>query len=276
MNVYTYQEVTLNNANEKTIVFAKQLGDSLLRTEGIIVLKLTADEEHFDCQEDQIPENSLLSSLCKKLDQYKRITLSLRTINEQYFQDRINASPLKMLSAEPGLRAFVRYRSTDYYNDDESVDLCVFDEDGLRFPHEEYCDSPELVSDITMWYCNTPDLYVSAGAQGKNKDLHTRIAGLLKQFLSDCCVGEDVDERLTDDWDDCGELMVEGNIWFKNESIPMMQMLLNKILEELRPYEDTELRVNIQAIPDGEGDYDFAAVRIIYKEESLSIGYCRF
>lgn len=276
MNVYTYQEVTLNNANEKTIVFAKQLGDSLLRTEGIIVLKLTADEEHFDCQEDQIPENSLLSSLCKKLDQYKRITLSLRTINEQYFLDRINASPLKMLSAEPGLRAFVRYRSTDYYNDDESVDLCVFDEDGLRFPHEEYCDSPELVSDITMWYCNTPDLYVSAGDQGENKDLHTRIAGLLKQFLSDCCVGEDVDERLTDDWGDCGELMVEGNIWFKNESIPMMQMLLNKILEELRPYEDTELRVNIQAIPDGEGDYDFAAVRIIYKEESLSIGYCRF
>ena len=152
------------------------------------------------------------------------------------------------------------------------MDLCVFDENGLRFPREKYCDNPQLVSDITVRYCNTPDLYVNAGDQSDNSELHDHATGLMRQLLTDCCL----DERLTDGWEEFSELMVEGNIWFKTESIPKINELLGKMTEAVRPYETVDLCINVQAIPDGENDYDFAAVKFTLEDGCVRFGCCRF
>lgn len=273
MEVYSYQELKLNNCTDKTRAFAQSLGKYLKQIDDVVMLRAEIDGQSYLCEEDSINEESELYSACSKLAACKEIAVRLRTRFGPDLSERLDGcfSALR----EDDLRGFLSYRSTDYYDDDETVELCLYDEEGLQFPA---CtsESTDCISDISLWYCNTPELWIDAGDESENEELHEKLSSLLKAFMTDCCVEEDVEERLTDDWEDGGELGLEGNIWFRTESIPKMKDLLENMMECVAPYDTVELRLHIQSISDGEGDYDFASVAFTAKQGHVQVSCCRF
>jgi hypothetical protein len=81
-----------------------------------------------------------------------------------------------------------------------------------------------------------------------------------------------MEDRLDDDWEDYGEIVLNGSIRFSTENIPEIVKLAN----QLAALEIAEFEFEIYAVPDGEGDYDFASVAIEAYGNTVNDTYCRF
>jgi hypothetical protein len=63
---------------------------------------------------------------------------------------------------------------------------------------------------------------------------------------------------------------------FATKDIPAIKEQANQLVALLADSDSTEIEFEIYAVPDGEGDYDFASVAISCGESAVCDNYCRF
>ncbi len=79
-----------------------------------------------------------------------------------------------------------------------------------------------------------------------------------------------VDDYMEDD----GEIFWNGCMFFDTKNILKIKDALQEILN-IAQENDFEFSPNIQAVPDGENDYDFACVRFFAEDGEIKIEYLR-
>ena len=106
-----------------------------------------------------------------------------------------------------------------------------------------------------------------------NAELHDQLITLIKKLCDLFGLDEeDIEDRLDDDWEDYGEIVLSGSIRFTTENIPEIVKLAN----QLATLETSEFELEIYAVPDSEGDYDFTSVAIEATGTAVKDSYCRF
>lgn len=272
----TYEELTVHNINEKTSIIASALGEYLLSTWGIQSLSLVVDNQKFEEDDiDAITPDTDLYAACSKLNTAKEIDLKLRSVNSGGANWRLDSGFMRFFSDEPEVIQNICYRSIDYYDTDPEIDMYIYNGDGLQIPgyRVEYAS----VSDIREWYCYTPTLEIECEDEADNDELHSRIMSTLSELCVLFGIDEDeLDDHLEDDWEDCGEIILSGSIRFSSQHIPSIITLVQKLKELLSDSDSAEFNVEINAVPDGETDYEFASVAISCKEGTVQDSYCRF
>lgn len=267
----TYEEIKIINCNEKTASFAKEVGEYLLKTWGIIGLKLNVDGTEYTCEEDKIEDGTELFTICKSLSDAKEISFSLRSNNNGGAYWRIESCFMGALTDDEDLKNNVTYRSTDYYDEDSCVDAYLYDKNGLARP--EYDKTAEDVEDISRWYCYTPDFTLTT-EKTDNEELHEKILEIM-QKLAECLIDCDVEDFVDDCFED-GEMYINGSFSFETKSIPEIKSLLGELADELSSYDSSEFSAEINAVPEGENDYNFAVVSIVVADGETETRYCRF
>ena len=273
----TYEEMTIHNVNAGTAEVARQLGEYLLKTWGIFKLSLKVDGVHYgDDVDGTIREGSELYEVCGKLAEAKEILLAMSSENGGGAGWRLESCFMRALTDDEAIRKNIVYRSTDYYDTDPEIEMYLYDENGLRQP--DYTDSAECVRDIERWYCYTPTLRIADAEQSENTELHDSIMETLKELCRKCFgLDEDeIEDKLEDDWEDFGEIILNGSLSFANESIPEVVSSLTRLFEQVGQSDTAEIEFEMYAIPDGEDDYNFASVAIVYDDGAIHDRYCRF
>lgn len=271
----TYEELYINNINEKTASLAEQVSEYLLEAWGIIKLELTVDGVDYSTDE-RIKEGSELFFVCKKLADAKKISLSLRSNNGGGAYWRIESSFMSVLTDDEALRNNVTYKSTDYYDTDTFIDVYLYDKNGLVQP--EYDKTADDVKDIEKWYSYTAAINIIAEDEADNEELHNEITEILTNLCTQYFgVDEDeLEDKLEDMWEDCGEMNLLSGITFLNNDVPAIKDKLNRLAELLSASDGAEISIEIAAVPDGENDYNFASVAFSFDGESVHDSYCRF
>lgn len=275
IDAYTCEELNINNVNEKTANLAGQVSKYLLETWGIINLELIVDGVSYNSTEERIEEDSELYSVCLKLADAKEISLSLRSNNGGGASWRIESSFMGSLTDDEAFRNNVTYKSTDYYDTDSGVEVYLYDKNGLTQP--EFDKTAEDVKDIEKWY-STPTIEITAEDEADNDELHNKITEILANLCTEY-FGIDEDEtedKIDDMWEDYGEINFFGGITFSNSDIPAIKDEFNRLVELVRTSDNTEINIEIGAVPDGENDYNFASVSFLIENGEIKTEYCRF
>lgn len=267
----TYEEIKIINCNAKTSSLAREVGEYLLETWGIISLKLSVDGTEYTCQEDKIEDETELFTVCKSLAKAKEISFSLRTNNNGGAYWRMESCFMGALTDDEDLKNNVTYRSTDYYDQDSCLDVYLYDKNGLIRP--EYDKTAEDIEDISGWYCYTPDFTLTT-EETDNEELHEKILEIM-QKLADNLIDCDVEDFVDDCFED-GEMYINGSFSFETKSIPEIKDLLGELAEELSSYASTEFSAEINAVPEGDNNYNFAVVSIVVADGKAETKYCRF
>lgn len=268
----TYEELHICNVNDKTVQLCGAVSEYLLKTWGINFISLTVDGSTYESTEEEtIAEDSNLYNVCQGLASAKEISLKLRSCNGGGANWRLESAFMKLFTDDAELRGNVTYRSTDYYDTDPGVEMYLYNENGLQ--RMQYADSAECMADIKEWYCYTPTFRIADEEQQENAELHERIMAIVNKLCGLLGLTEDdMEDRLDDDWEDYGEIVLSGSIRFSTENIPEIVKLAN----QLAALETSEFEFEIYAVPDGEGDYDFASVAITLDGAAVADQYCRF
>ena len=267
----TYEEIQIINCNEKTASLAEKVGEYLLKTWGIINLKLSVDGTEYTCEEDEIEDGTDFFTICKSLSEAKEISFSLRSNNNGGAYWRIESCFMGVLTDDEDLKNNVTYRSTDYYDQDSCVDAYLYDKNGLTRP--EYDKTAEDVEDISRWFCYTPEFTLTT-EETDNEELHEKILEIM-QKLADNLIDCDIEDFVDDCFED-GEMYINGSFSFETKSIPEIKSLLGELADELSSYDSSEFSAEINAVPEGENDYDFAVVSITATDGEAETKYCRF
>ena len=272
----TYEELTVCNVNDKTAQLCGAVSEYLLKTWGISFISLTVDGRTYENTEDEtIEEGSDLYTACQDLAAAKEITLKLRSCNGGGVNWRLESAFMKHFSDDAELGANVTYRSTDHYDTDPGVEMYLYNENGLQ--RMQYTDPADRVADIKEWYCYTPTIRVADEEQQENTELHANIMAVVTKLCG--LLGlteEDMEDRLEDDWEDYGEIILNGSVRFATKDIPAIRELAGQLAALLADSDSAEFEFEIYAVPDGEGDYDFASVMIVFDGTALTDKYCRF
>ena len=272
----TYEEMRIHVMDEKTAEVARLVGEYLLKTWGIVSLSLTVDGIRYgEDTEGSIPAGTALHTVCEKLAEAHEITLAMRSENGGGASWRMDAGFMRALTDDTSVRNNVVYRSTDYYDTDSYVDLYLYDAHGLQKPgYEQNCES---VADIRRWFCNTPTLRITCDEETENEALHEEILSVLTELcMEHFGLDEDeAEEMLDDDWEG-GAISLFGSLSFAGTSIPEIIALLERLLSLVRKPGTMEMELELCAVPDGEGDYDFASVQFVVRDGTVCAGYCRF
>lgn len=268
----TYEELHICNANEKTAQLCGAVSEYLLKTWGINFISLTVDGCTFESTEDEtIEAGSELYNACQSLAAAKEISLRLRSCNGGGVNWRLESCFMKHFTDDVEIKTNVTYRSTDYYDTDPGVDLYLYNENGLQ--PMKYTDSADSVADIKEWYCYSPVLRLCDEEQQENTELFEKMQAILAQ-LSDLL---DIDEDAVDmDWEDYGEIVLNHSVRFATKDIPTIKELTNQLVALLGDSDSADVELEIYAVPDGEGDYDFASVAIALDGTAVIDKYCRF
>lgn len=273
----TCELLSVINANKATAVFLAKVGEYLLKTWGIIQLDLSVDQKEYRTEEGSIREGTELFDICGNLNAAAEVRMYLRSCNSGGLEWRRESEFLSVLGSAEELKEYISYKSIDYYDTDPEVALCSFDENGLLYPAGRFSGGLDGVADIREWYCYTPEIAFSSETQRNNKALHTVIRNSLERILSSVCgYAEDViAERIDDDWEDCGEITLSGSLRFSADRIGDLTDALSGILDEAEQYDDFGITLEINAVPDGEDDYDFAVLSIKHHDGGLKLTGCR-
>ena len=268
----TYEELSISNVNDKTAQLCGAVSEYLLKTWGINFISLTVDGCTYEGTEDETIEvGSDLYNACRNLVSAKDISLKLRSCNGGGVNWRLESAFMKHFTDDADVKANVTYRCTEYYDTDPGVAMYRYDENGLQCM--KYTDPAESVADIKEWYCYTPTLRIADDEQTGNAELHEQLIAIVKKLCALFGLDEDdMDDRLDDDWEGYGEIVLSGSIRFTTENIPEIVKLAN----QLAALETAEFEFEIYAVPDGEGDYDFASVAIEATGAKVQYSYCRF
>ena len=270
IEVNSYEELQICNENEKTAAICGLVGEYLIANWGIHSLKLTVDSKLYKADE-AIAEGSDLYSVCKGLAEAKEVQVAVRACGAFSVGWRLEESFMKHFTDDADVKANVSYRCAEYYDTDPGVAMYRYDENGLQCM--KYTDSAESVADIKEWYCYTPTLRITDDEQMGNAELHDQLIAIVKNLCELFGLDEeDMEDRLDDDWEDYCEIILNGSIRFSTENIPEIVKLAN----QLAALEIAEFEFEIYAVPDGEGDYDFASVAIEATGTKVKDSYCRF
>lgn len=270
VEVNCYEELIIKNVNEKTAAICGLVGEYLIANWGINFLQLTVDGKQYESDE-AIAEGSEQYSVCKGLAEAKEVQVAVRACGAFSVGWRLEESFMKHFTDDAEVKANVTYRCTEYYDTDPSVAMYCYDENGLQCM--KYTDPEESVADIKEWYCYTPTLRIADDEQTGNAELHDQLITIIKKLCDLFGLDEeDIEDRLDDDWEGYGEIVLSGSIRFTTENIPEIVELAN----QLAALETAELELEIYAVPDGEGDYDFASVAIEATGTKVQDSYCRF
>ena len=274
VEVNSCEELHIQNMNEKTAAVCASVGAYLISNWGINELKLCVDGRQYACSE-AIAEGSELAAVCKELAEAKEIRLAVRACGSCSVGWRLESSFMQYFTDDTDVKANVSYRCTEFYDTDNEIMLYRYGESGLQ--RLGYTDSAAAVADIREWYCYNPVVIISNEAEAENAQLHER----LMQLLGDLCKllrsdEKDIGARIEDDWEDYGEITVYGGAIFKTENIAAITAIGNELAALANEFEDTDLSFALYAIPDGEGDYNFASVAIELNEDTVYDRYCRF
>ena len=140
-----------------------------------------------------------------------------------------------------------------------------------------YTAAAKNVSDIKEWYCYTPVLRIADEEQSENAGLHERIMSIVTKLCGLFGLEEEeIEDRLDDDWEDYGEIILNGPVHFAGEDIPEIVEQANQLVALLNDSESAEIEFEIYALPDGEGDYDFASAAITLDGKVIVDSYCKF
>ena len=272
----TYEELHICNVNEKTAQLCSAVSEYLLKTWGINFISLTVDGCTYESDEDEtVEEGSDLYNACQSLATAKEISLKLRSCNGGGVNWRLESAFMKHFTDDAELKDNVTYRSTDYYDTDPGVEMYLYNENGLQ--QMQYTDSADCVADIKEWYCYTPTFRIADEEQQENTELHERIMAIVNKLCGLFGLEEeDVEERLEDDWTSFGEIILNGSVRFATKDIPAIKELANQLAALLGGSDSAEFEFEIYAVPDGEGDYDFASVAIALDGTDITDQYCRF
>lgn len=263
----TFEVLTIRNENEKTRGIAQYFGEYLMSTWGIIKLVMHVDGKEYRTEEDSLDDSSEIYELCEHLEDYKSVVVSLRSQNAGGFAWRSETDFFKLLTDDEEVKSCVTYKSYDYYDTDNGIDLYSYGRNGVEKP--EFDKTPDKVSDIMEWFCYTYDIHF------ENEDdfdvgTHDIIMDNLVKVATSCNLEEDSVE------DDGCEIFVEGSLSFKTSSISEMADLLQKAVDAIKDVSGATCEIEINAVPDGAGDYDFASVRFVLRDGKVCVEYCRF
>ena len=272
----TYEELHICNVNDKTAQLCGAVSEYLLKTWGINFISLTVDACTYESTEDEtIEEGSDLYNACQGLVSAKEISLKLRSCNGGGVNWRLESAFMKCFADDAELKTNVTYRSTDYYDTDPGVDMYLYNENGLQ--QMQYTDPADRVADIKEWYCYTPTIRVADEEQQENAELHANIMAVVTKLCGLFrLTEEDMEDRLDDDWEDYGEIILNGSVRFATKDIPAIKELANQVAALLVNSDSAEFEFEIYAVPDGEGDYDFASVALTLDGTTVADQYCRF
>ena len=266
----TYEELHVCNTNDKTTKICNLVGEYIIANWNVRSLRLTVDGKRHET-ENSFAENSAIYSVCKELAKAKEVQLAFRSCGALTVGWRLEESFMKHFTDDEEVKANVTYRCTEYYDTDPGVAMYRYDENGLQCM--KYTDPAESVADIKEWYCYTPTLRIADDEQMGNAELHDQLIAIVKKLCDLFGLGEDdMEDRLDDDWEDYGEIILNGGIRFATENIPEIVKLAN----QLAALETAEFEFEIYAVPDGEGDYDFTSVAIEATGTKVKDSYCRF
>ena len=272
----TYEELTISNVNEKTALLCSAVSEYLLKTWGINYISLTIDGNSYESTEDdRIEEDGDLYHACQNLATAKEIFLKLRSTNDGGADWRLESCFMQYFKDDPGVKENVTYRSSDYYDTNPGVDMYLYNKNGLQ--RIDYTDTAECVADIKEWYCYTTAIRICDEEQQGNEELHERIMEILAKLCG--LLGFDaeaLEDRLSDDWEDYGEIVLDGSVRFATKDIPAIVALANQLFEFFKDSDSAEIEFEIYAVPDGKDDYDFASVAIAIEDNRAVDRYCRY
>ena len=214
-----------------------------------------------------------LYDVCKGLRSAADVNMFLRSCNNGGFNWRRESGFLSLLNNDDELKNNIVYKSTDYYDSDTWVDLCFYDKSGFEFPIDQFDSDIEQVKDISEWYCYTYDLVIETEKEKDNQELHEFLHKNLKNIAEVIydVPEEEIEDFIEDGWEDYGEILIDRSMRFPSSKIEQMKLSLEAISEEVRKYDDVSFIVEINAVPDGEGDYDFAVLSIKAEDGDLDI-----
>lgn len=272
----TYEELHICNVNDKTVQLCGAVSEYLLKTWGINLISLTVDGSTYESAEDEtIEAGSDLYNACQGLASAKEISLKLRSCNGGGVNWRLESAFMKYFIDDAELQVNVTYRSTDYYDTDPGVEMYLYNENGLQ--RMQYTGSADSVADIKEWYCYTPTFRIADEEQKENTELHANIMAVVTKLCGLFGLEEDdVEERLDDDWEDYGEIVLSGSVRFTTENIPKIVALANQLAALIADSDSAKFEFEIYAVPDGADDYDFASVAITLDGAAVADQYCRF
>lgn len=272
----TCEQINVKNNNEQTKAVAEKIGEYMLETWGILNLKMTVDGKAFETDEESITEDSEFYEVCKNLDSAKNFEISLRSCNAGGLAWRKESAFVSMLTDDESLTKNISYKSIDYYDTDSFVDACVFDENGLKCA-SKFDDAFETVADIKEWYSYSPEIHITSEGMNDNTQLHEAVLKNLTEILTSVCEydEDELDSRLEDDWEDYGEMMIEGSLCFPSSKIKELKSCCENITREVNKYDSAKVELSINAVPNGEDDYDFAVLSIELKDGSVQVSALR-
>ncbi len=271
--MFTAEKLTLKNKNEKTAAIAEKIGSYLKKTGQIMNLSMDADGKHYEAKGDTLSNLSSVYALCDNLKNAENIEYFMRSCDNEGLLERLNNDFLGMLDDDPEILQNVTYKSSDY--DDETMTFfCAYDKNGLRYPHEEYEEGIEAVLDIAEWYCPGPD--IALAADEGDMELHDFFVSSLKRICTlGGCEDDELDEAVSDDWEDYGEIILEPALRFSGKDLPEIIEILKAVAKKADENE-VEYSVELYAIPDGDSDYDFASVAIVLEDGEVKAKSVRF
>lgn len=264
----TYERITIEHSNDKAKAVAEAFGEYLLKTWGIKSLSMNVDGWEYRSKADTVSENEELAGVCRRLGEAKHIEASLRSTNAGGLAWRLESCFLSLLNDDEDIKNCVEYKSTDYYNQDECVDLFSFGKNGVE--NVEYSSDPSIVSDIKEWICYTPEVSFEIEEESE-EDVYSSVLNKLRHAAIDYF---DMNEELLDAG--LSEIILGGSFRFTTESIPAIVDLLQQSVDALKASPDSSCKILINAVPNGENDYDFASVRFELEDGKVKVGYCRF
>lgn len=273
----TYEELTIHNVNQKTAHLAAEVGEYLLKIEDILSISLCCDDiELKSTTESKIQNDSLFYPICKNLANAKEIHLCLRSVSYCGAYKRLEFCFMKSFTDDNELKENVIYKSTDYYDTDTGIELYLYDQNGLQAL--EYQNSFESVADIEKWVSYTPDIYLFDEEQKDNAVLHKTIRAIFEKLCFDCFGWneDDFDDQFEDDWEEFGEIILDGAVSFTTGKIQDIVNLANQLVVQVEQAKLSEFRFELYAVPDGKDDYNFASVAIVLKNGVIEDSYCRF
>lgn len=270
----TYQELTIKNTNEKTAAIAVALGEYLKNAWGLISLSLHVDGNEYSAEEDE--ELSGLSEVFDSLRNVKEINMAMRICDGGGLAWRLESSFMSLFFDDEDIRKNVTYKSTDYYDTDTEVMLYRFGEAGGE-QIAAYTEAKEDVADIKEWYCYTPELRIEADTDEVDSISHEFLVEAFRKICDMTGHEEDDLEDVVDDcWEDDGEMSFNPSMTISAENIPELIETLQAIADAAVQNESAEFSIYINALPCGEGVYEFAATLIEFEDGKVTERYCRF
>lgn len=262
----TQEEIVIKNANESTAVFARKIRDYLLETWGIDYIEIEADGETYSSDEEKVEDDEDLYEVCKDLDSYKEISISLLSTNgggltwrRELFIDSLNDAD--------DLKGYVTYKSVDYYDVDSKVDLCLFNSEGLHYPVGKETDDNDTIDDVEEWFSYSPVIKVCS--QSDDEELHDLIIESLTGLIEDYTDADE--EDIYDEWEDDGSITFSESIYLGGSDTDKFYEELKEFERKISSYPEAKLELDTNFVPNGTDDYPFSVLSFRDSDEGVKM-----